>query len=241
MSTFAYIYTWTCACVLTHIHPPPHTHSVCQTLLVFSSLDGWEALIKCQEQHICLRQKERIKKMAMFTAVRDTHCARAVCGQGWRREYHMDSCSIKESQRPRFSYRSWTVQACVASSIPSACLQFLGLPGKQSWPISPWQPGLLLPKAVSQKTIPVSILKIPKLSLLRGFKMYIWETQLRQLFCDSSVGRAGEEGWEQASMSLSKFCAISTNNPFYVSLSQRDHDKHAANRNELVILWEHTG
>lgn len=148
------------------------------------------------------RAEGGIKKMAMFTAVRDTHCAWAVCGHGWRRKYHTDSGSIKESQWPRFSYRSWTAQAGVASSVPPACLQFLGLPGKQRWPISPWQPGLLLPKAVSQETLPVSILKIPKLSLLRGFKMYIWEIQLRQLLFDSRGGRAGEEGWEQATISL---------------------------------------
>lgn len=48
--------------------------------------------------------------------------------------------------------------------------------------------------SVSQEMLPVSILKIPKLSLLRGFKMYIWEIQLRQLFFDSRIGRAGEEG-----------------------------------------------
>lgn len=92
----------------------------------------------------------------------------------WRWESHMDSCSIKESRWPRFGHWSGTALACVATTRPAACLQFHGLPGKRHWPISPWQPGLLCWRPGTGKPLAAGILKISKLSLLRG----VWKMHL---------------------------------------------------------------
>lgn len=108
------------------------------------------------------------REMAMFTAPGDAQCTRELCEPCWRWKSRMASCSIKGSRWPRFSYRSGTALACVATSTPAA----------REVSRAAWQTAVThftmttraaLLEAVCKATFTAGILKISKWSLLRVF------------------------------------------------------------------------